>query len=70
VRLDDAIVRRFLGLVDGTRDLDALVRDLAASLRSDPPRSAAQVPEITREAVKHQLQLLAKLGLLEPSDRA
>lgn len=72
VLLTDGVVRRFLGLVDGSRDLDALVRDLRAALAADPPEPAAgedgaapALPEITPEAVTRNLQILAKLALLE-----
>jgi SAM-dependent methyltransferase/methyltransferase-like protein len=69
VRLEDEIVRRFLALIDGTRTVEDLVRDLSISLRVQPPKALgdAQPPEITAGAVKHHLRHLAKLGLLEPA---
>jgi hypothetical protein len=56
--MEDEIVRNFLTLVDGTRDLDRLVSDLDSCLKgkSDAP--------ITREGVQKNLKLLATLGLL------
>jgi hypothetical protein len=56
VSLKDEAVRRFLMLVDGTRNVDQLVSDLSATA-ADP---------VTREGVEQNLQLLAKLGLLMP----
>jgi SAM-dependent methyltransferase len=58
VMMEDEIVRNFLTLVDGTRDLDRLVSDLDSCLKgkSDAP--------ITREGVQKNLKLLATLGLL------
>jgi methyltransferase-like protein len=61
VSMKDETVRRFLMLVDGTRTVDELVRDLNASLaaRQDGVRD-----HIPREAVQQNLELLAKFGLL------
>jgi hypothetical protein len=61
VSMKDETVRRFLMLVDGTRTLDALVADLNAALAAQGNGTAQTVP---REAVRQNLALLAKLGLL------
>jgi methyltransferase-like protein/trans-aconitate methyltransferase len=63
VSLDDVMVRRFLGLVDGTRTVDALVADLSASVGG--AAAGAEAPKVTREAVEQNLRLLARLALLE-----
>jgi SAM-dependent methyltransferase len=58
VVMEDEIVRNFLTLVDGTRDVERLVSDLGTQLKG---KSGA---EITREGVERNLRLLATLGLL------
>jgi SAM-dependent methyltransferase len=58
VVMEDEIVRSFLTLVDGTRDVERLVADLGARLKD---RSDTTV---TREGVERNLRLLADLGLL------
>ncbi|HVV94726.1 MAG TPA: class I SAM-dependent methyltransferase [Hyphomicrobiales bacterium] len=58
VALEDETVRRFLGLVDGTRS----AADLAAALAVGA--SAAATPAVTAEAVAANLRMLARLGLL------
>jgi SAM-dependent methyltransferase len=62
VRLEDERVRRFLLLVDGTRNIDELVADLRHET-ADLPLSEGQ-PPITPETIKMHLEVLAKLGLL------
>jgi methyltransferase-like protein len=62
VRLDDERVRRFLLLVDGTRNIDELVADLRQAT-ADLSFGEGQ-PLITRESIKLHLQVLAKLGML------
>lgn len=69
VMLQDEFARRFLRLLDGSRDLDQLVadlqRELAAMQAERPAAAGAQaVPEVTRAGVERNLQHLAKLGLL------
>jgi SAM-dependent methyltransferase len=59
VRIDDKKVRRFLPLVDGTRDCDELVRDFVALT----PAADAQVGA-TRADIEQNLRLMANLGLL------
>jgi SAM-dependent methyltransferase len=58
VVMEDEIVRNFVTLVDGTRDVDRLVSDLDKQLQG---KSGA---EVTREGVERNLRLLATLGLL------
>jgi hypothetical protein len=70
VQLEDDLVRRFLQLVDGTRDVDALVAALQAQGPSagTPGTSASaegsEPADVTRELVETNLRLLARLGLL------
>ncbi len=40
VQLEDPLVRRFLQLLDGTRDRTAIEREMAAALREDPATAA------------------------------
>ena len=60
--MEDEIVRRFLQLVDGTRNVDQLVADLEASLNDGGAASAKNV--VNRQHVEHNLRVLAKLALL------
>ena len=62
VSLEDPVVRRFLGLVDGTRDVDQLVEDLGAALNGGPDGS--EEVSVTPETVRQNLEILGKLGLL------
>jgi hypothetical protein len=72
VWLEDEIVRRFLVLVDGTRTLDQLVRDLNAALAAEPVEMSADAEgaggkgraEMTRNDVERNLASMARLGLL------
>lgn len=74
VVLQDAITRRFLTLVDGTRAVDALVRDLNAQLAAAAVAAEAFSPEeecaqpapaaVTRAQVEENLRILARLALL------
>jgi SAM-dependent methyltransferase len=52
VSLEDETVRRFLVLVDGTRTIEEIVRDLNAAA------------PVTREDVERNLAIMARLGLL------
>jgi hypothetical protein len=60
VRIDDEKVRRFLPLVDGTRDCDELVRDFAALV----PAAEVEGTGATRADIEQNLRLMANLGLL------
>src|SRR5262249_16652846 len=62
VTFDNEIARQFLLLVDGTRTIDQLVTDLAASLEATG--TAQPDKSITRPDVEHHLKALAKLALL------
>jgi SAM-dependent methyltransferase len=62
VLIEDEIVRRFLGLVDGTRSLDQIVCDLNAAAPAGGRESDR--PQITREEVERNLAIMARLGLL------
>jgi len=62
VLLEDERVRRLLMLVDGTRDLDALVADLKAATADVPP--GPDDKPIDRASVETHLKFLAGLALL------
>ena len=64
VMMEDATVRDFLALVDGTRTLEEIVRDLNAASPADPSGGQGSRPEITREDVEHNLAIMARMGLL------
>ena len=57
VEAEGEIERRLIGLLDGTRDLSALTRDLAPVLNQPEDIAAAQI--------EANLAKLAKMGLLE-----
>jgi methyltransferase-like protein len=66
VMCEDETLRRFIPLVDGTRDLAELREDLKHTLQSLPPASGANFDELTKtEAVQRTLSVMAKLALLE-----
>jgi len=67
--LEEAICRRLLTLLDGTRTVDQLVTDLtiavpAADGANGTTGMTAAQPVVSREAVMRNLQLLARCGLL------
>lgn len=69
VLLNDEVVRRFLMLVDGTRNLEQLVSDLNAAVTDNGPSNEngggeCGRPALTRESVEGNLALLARLALL------
>lgn len=66
VRLEDPATRALLGLLDGSRDRDALAADLAEALSRVPDASGATVPAATwRQRLQGSLdaQLLKAAGL-------
>ena len=69
VTIEDEVARRFLRLVDGTRDIDQLVFDLKRAVRpassEDDADAGRPAPEVTRASVERNLKLLGSLGLLE-----
>lgn len=70
VSLEDEAVRKFLILVDGTRDIEQLVVDLnaaavtAANAAGQNRSGEAQKQIFTRETVAQNLEILRRLGLL------
>jgi methyltransferase-like protein/protein-L-isoaspartate O-methyltransferase len=67
VMMQDEFARRFLRLVDGTRDIDALAEALQhelGAMQAETNMAADQVPQVTRDGVERNLQHLARLGLL------
>jgi hypothetical protein len=58
VALEDETVRRFLGLVDGTRSVGEIATALADGA------SGEETPAVTAAAVAANLKMLARLGLL------
>lgn len=69
VRVDDAIGAALLGLLDGTRDRDALVRDLVALVEAGripaPPGDGTDLRASIGRGLDASLQSLARTGLLE-----
>jgi methyltransferase-like protein/protein-L-isoaspartate O-methyltransferase len=68
VRLEDEKVRRFVQLLDGTRTVDAIVREMSQVLESTPSLEEGS-PETksnssVREEVERSLRVVSKLGLL------
>ena len=67
VALDDDLIRHFLGLLDGTRDVAALLSAMNAYLET-APRPAGDAPplpqSVTREDIATHLGSLGRLGLL------
>lgn len=64
VRMEDELARRFLVLVDGTKDVKALHAELRTAAAQAAAEGGVPPPDITRESVEHNLRLLAALGLL------
>jgi len=58
LKLDDPIARQLLLLLDGTRDRDALLRDLTSALPEVAPQALA-------EGIGPALELLSRTGVLE-----
>jgi methyltransferase-like protein len=63
VRLEDPWVRRFLQLLDGTRDRAAIAREMAAALREDPATAALAADVETGIALN--FDRIGRLALLE-----
>jgi hypothetical protein len=57
VELQDEVARRLIALLDGTRDVPALARELAPVLN--------QTPESAARSVEVNLHNFARMGLLE-----
>jgi len=65
VLVEDAVTLRLITLLDGTRTVDQLIRDLAAGRQNGARGDAANAePIISRENVTSNVQRLAKLALL------
>jgi SAM-dependent methyltransferase len=66
VRLQDANVRQFIQLVDGTRTVDQLADEMSAILLTPGERAGNSSAGIAamRQGVQANLDILAKLGLL------
>ena len=62
VRLEDSLVRRFLQLLDGTRDRTAIGREMAAALREEVHATAA--PDVEKR-IASTFDRVGQLGLLE-----
>ncbi|MGZ5382334.1 MAG: methyltransferase regulatory domain-containing protein, partial [Thermoanaerobaculia bacterium] len=63
VRLEDALVRRFVQLLDGTRDRTAIEREMAAALREDPATEALAAD--VEKGIALNFDRVARLALLE-----
>jgi SAM-dependent methyltransferase len=67
VKIEDPVSRRFLTMVDGSRDRAALLADLNAAVVAMAPQQDGDNParpEVTAENVERNLESLATLGLL------
>ena len=64
VALTDPMIRRFVQLLDGTRDIDDLVADLGAEAQAFAQAQGAEAPPVTRAMVENNLRALGRLALL------
>jgi methyltransferase-like protein len=73
IQLEGELVRHLLGLLDGTRDRTALVRDLAAAAAADPgalqevggfPQDGRGLEEVMAAGLEGNLQRFARLAFL------
>jgi SAM-dependent methyltransferase len=65
VRLDDALVRRLLELLDGTRDVAAVQAEMERVLHEEGAEAAGVPPAQLAEGVRRNLKRVARLALLE-----
>src|SRR5664280_2151141 len=63
VQLEDPLVRRFLQLLDGTRDRAAIEREMAAALREDPATAALAAD--VEKGIALNFDRVGRLALLE-----
>ena len=64
VRIEDALARKLLSLLDGTRDRRELRDALEAAVSSGEVKAAAEPTEISEANVDVMLARLARLALL------
>ena len=64
VRLEDPLVRTFLGLLDGTRDRATIAREMAAALREARPEAEALAADVER-GIALNFDRVGRLALLE-----
>jgi hypothetical protein len=64
VRLEDPLVRTFLGLLDGTRDRATIAREMAAALRAARPEAEALAADIEK-GIALNFDRVSGLALLE-----
>jgi methyltransferase-like protein len=64
IRLEDPLVRTFLGLLDGTRDHMAIASEMAAALRANDPATAALASDVEK-GVALNFDRVSQLALLE-----
>ncbi|MCM3875138.1 MAG: class I SAM-dependent methyltransferase [Thermoanaerobaculia bacterium] len=64
VRLEDPLVRTFLGLLDGTRDRMTIAREMAAALRVADPAAAALAAGVEK-GIALNFDRVSRLALLE-----
>ena len=64
IRLEDPLVRTFLGLLDGTRDRMAIASEMAAALRANDPATAALASDVEK-GVALNFDRVSHLALLE-----
>ena len=64
VRLEDPVVRTFLGLLDGTRDRPTIAREMAAALREKNPATPALAADVEK-GIAPNFERVSRLALLE-----
>ncbi len=64
VRLEDPLVRTFLGLLDGTHDRMTIASEMAAALREKDPATAALAADVEK-GVAFNFDRVSRLALLE-----
>ncbi len=64
IRLEDPLVRTFVGLLDGTRDRATIAREMAAALREKDPANAALAADVEK-GIASNFARICQLALLE-----
>jgi hypothetical protein len=64
IRLEDPLVRTFVGLLDGTRDRATIAHEMAATLREKDPANAALAEDVER-GIALNFDRVSQLALLE-----
>ena len=64
VRLEDPLVRTFLGLLDGTRDRAAIASEIAEALREKDPATPVLAADVEK-GIAPNFDRVGRLALLE-----